>query len=234
MPEETTKERRAVLDPVERISELLFGLIMVLTFTGSLSAATAGREEIRTMLFGAIGCNLAWGIVDAFMYLINNITERGQGILKLRAVRAAKNPEAAQRIIVEALPKPVASVLQQNEIESLRQRLSQLPEPPARPRLGKQDFLGAMGVFLIVFLSTFPVVIPFIFMHNAQRALRTSNAIAIVMLFLMRLLAGTLCRTSAMAHGLCDGCCRQCAGSSHHSTGGMKDGEIGSFLSNLH
>ena len=184
MPEEITKERRAVLDPVERISELLFGLIMVLTFTGSLSAATAGREEIRTMLFGAIGCNLAWGIVDAFMYLINNITERGQGILKLHAVRAAKNPEAAQRIIVEALPKPVASVLQQNEIESLRQRLSQLPEPSARPRLGTQDFLGAVGVFLIVFLSTFPVVIPFIFMHNALRALRISNAIALVMLFL--------------------------------------------------
>jgi hypothetical protein len=184
MPEQITKERRAVLDPVERISELLFGLIMVLTFTGSLSATTAAREEIRTMLFGAIGCNLAWGIVDAFMYLINNITERGQNILKLRAVRAAKNPEAAQRIIVDALPKPVASVLQQNEIESLRQRLCQLPEPPARPRLGKQDFLGAMGVFLIVFLSTFPVVIPFIFMHNAQRALRISNTIALVMLFL--------------------------------------------------
>ena len=77
----------------------LFGLIMVLTFTGSLSAATAGREETRTMLFGAIGCNLAWGIVDAFMYLINTLTERGQGILKLRQVRAAKSPEAARRMI---------------------------------------------------------------------------------------------------------------------------------------
>ncbi len=184
MPEETSRQRKSLLDPVERISELLFGLIMVLTFTGSLSAATAGREETRTMLFGAIGCNLAWGIVDAFMYLINTLTERGQGILKLRAVRAAKNPEAAQRIITEALPGPVTSVLQGGEIESLRQRLSRLPEPPARPRLDKQDFLGAAGVFLIVFLSTFPVVIPFIFMHNALRALRISNAIAIVMLFL--------------------------------------------------
>ena len=35
-----------------------------------------------------------------------------------------------------------------------------------------------------MFLSTFPVVIPFIFMHNAGPALRVSNAIAIVMLFL--------------------------------------------------
>jgi len=184
MPEELSQQRKSLLDPVERISELLFGLIMVLTFTGSLSAATAGREETRTMLFGAIGCNLAWGIVDAFMYLINTLTERGQGILKLREVRAAKNPEAAQRIIAEALPGPVASVLQEGEIESLRHRLSRLPEPPARPRLHKQDFLGAAGVFLIVFLSTFPVVIPFIFMHTPLRALRISNAIAIVMLFL--------------------------------------------------
>ena len=54
---------RRVLTPNERISEVLFGLIMVLTFTGSLSVAEAGREDIRTMLIGALGCNLAWGLI---------------------------------------------------------------------------------------------------------------------------------------------------------------------------
>jgi VIT1/CCC1 family predicted Fe2+/Mn2+ transporter len=43
--------------------------------------------------------------------------------------------------------------------------------------------IGAFGVFLLVFLSTFPVVIPFIFIHEAALALRISNAIAIVSLF---------------------------------------------------
>ena len=38
---------------------------MVLTFTGSLSVAEAGRDDVRTMLIGALGCNLAWGIIDA-------------------------------------------------------------------------------------------------------------------------------------------------------------------------
>ena len=42
----------------------------------------------------------------------------------------------------------------------------------------------AGALFLLVFLATFPVVIPFLFMHNAQPALRVSNAIAIVLLFL--------------------------------------------------
>jgi hypothetical protein len=39
-----------VLEPIDRTSEVLFGLIMVLTFTGSLSVAQARR---RAMLIGA-------------------------------------------------------------------------------------------------------------------------------------------------------------------------------------
>ena len=64
MPESSSRFFRGVLDPIERISEILFGLIMALTFTGTLSAASAGRAEVREMLLGAIGCNLAWGLVD--------------------------------------------------------------------------------------------------------------------------------------------------------------------------
>jgi VIT1/CCC1 family predicted Fe2+/Mn2+ transporter len=63
--------------------------------------------------------------------------------------------------------------------------LKQLPEPPERARLHMSDWLGAIGVFLLVFFSTFPVVIPFIFMRNVGPALRVSNVVAIVMLFLM-------------------------------------------------
>jgi VIT1/CCC1 family predicted Fe2+/Mn2+ transporter len=69
-------------------------------------------------------------------------------------------------------------------MESLYRRLKQLPEPPDHVRLRKDDWLGAVGVFLLVFLCTFPVVIPFIFMSHAGPALRVSNAIAIGMLFL--------------------------------------------------
>ena len=68
-------ERRArVLDPVERVSEIVFGVIMAMTFTGSIHAASDGREEIRTLLFGALGCNVAWGLVDAVMYVLSDLT----------------------------------------------------------------------------------------------------------------------------------------------------------------
>ena len=79
--------RRRVLNPEERFWEIVCGLIMVLTFTGSLSIAEAGREDIRTMLIGALGCNLAWGIIDAVLYLMGCLAEKGQGLKTFRAVR---------------------------------------------------------------------------------------------------------------------------------------------------
>ena len=175
--------RRRVLDPTERFSEILFGLIMVLTFTGSLSATSSGRNEVRTMLIGALGCNLAWGIIDAIFYLMNTLGQRGHGLLALRRVRAAADRSAAHALIADALPPVVASALQPEDLEVLRQRLATLPEPPARVPFHGDDLRGAFGVFLLVFLSTFPVAIPFLVMSNAMQALRVSNAIAIVLLF---------------------------------------------------
>ena len=176
---------RRVLEPSERIAEVLFGLIMVLTFTGSLSVAEADRAEVRTMLIGALGCNVAWGIIDAVLYLMGILSAKGTGLLTLRAVRNATDPSHARRLIADALPSVVASVLEPAELETMRQRLQRLPEPPARARLHTDDWLGALGVFLLVFASTFPVATPFIFMHEAGPALRVSNAIAIVLLFIL-------------------------------------------------
>jgi hypothetical protein len=184
MPDESIKSSKRALDPIDRFTEVLFGLIMVLTFTGSLSVAEAGRESIRTMLIGALGCNLAWGLIDGAFYLMGCVAEKRRGLLTLRAVRNAADPKNAQQLIAAALPPVVARLLQSAELETLRRRLKDLPELPEYARLQKDDWRGAAGVFLIVFLSTFPVVIPFALMKDVTTAMRVSNAIAILMLFL--------------------------------------------------
>ena len=174
---------RRVLDPVERSSEIFFGLIMVLSFTCSISAATGGREEIRTILFGAIGCNLAWGLVDAVMYVLQSLLERGRGMRILKSVRGCPDAAAARGLIADALPPALASLLDASDYERLRGRLDRLPEPPASVRLQAADLAGALGVFLLVFLSTFPVILPFLFIQDPGVALRASNGVAIAMLF---------------------------------------------------
>jgi len=177
------KTSKRPLDRVERLSEILFGLIMVLTFTCSISVTEAGLEEVNTMLIAAIGCNIAWGIIDAFMHLLACFVERGRSIFALRTVRRATAPETAHRVLAEAIPPLLASVLSRAAFEDMRTKLKTLPEPPAHPRLTKQDWVGSIAVFLAVFLSTFPVVIPFLLVRDAGLALRISNGVAVVMLF---------------------------------------------------
>src|SRR5687768_9376760 len=107
--------RTAVLSPVDRISEVLFGLIMVLTFTGAISVGSDGREEIRSLLWAALGCNVAWGLVDAIMYLMNVLFERGYSrnvLLKYR--KTVPGPEASAAL-KEELPPVIGSLLDEEQ-----------------------------------------------------------------------------------------------------------------------
>jgi hypothetical protein len=202
MPNDIIRSSKRVLDPMDRVSEVLFGLIMVLTFTGSLSVATAGHTEVREMLVGALGCNLAWGVIDALLYLMSCLAEKGRGIAALHAVRAATDPREAQRVIAASLPPVVASILETEQLEAIRERLARLPEPPGRPSFQREDLLAGVGVFLLVVASTLPVAIPFLLVSDPLPALRISNAIAVAMLFLCGYTAGRLTRYHPWGTGL--------------------------------
>ena len=178
----SAKSSGRILEPMDRISEILFGLIMALTFTLTLGVVTADRIQVRTMLLAALGCNLAWGIIDASVFLMARFNQRGRNAVQLRAVRTAADIADAHRIIENALPPVLGAALPPDQLELMRQSLLQLPEPE-RPRLTKRDGLGAIGICLLSFLSTFPIVIPFILIGDTRLALRLSNAVAIGMLF---------------------------------------------------
>jgi hypothetical protein len=177
-------DRGRVLDPIDRTSEILFGLFMVLTFTGTLSVASAGREDVKLMLVAAIGCNTAWGFVDGVMYVLRSLVVRARESALRSAVRVAPRPEDAHRLIAGAIG-PLGSSLGTTELERVRQSIVDEPALPARRvRPTARELQGALGVFLLVFASTFPVVLPFILFADLRTAMRVSGAIAIAMLFL--------------------------------------------------
>jgi VIT1/CCC1 family predicted Fe2+/Mn2+ transporter len=185
MTDDLSTDRSArVLDPIDRISEVLFGLFMVLTFTGTLSVLDSGRDEVRSMLVAAIGCNIAWGFVDGVMYVLRNLVSRGRKARLVRAVRTASRPEQAHRMIGGEIGA-LASALGAAELERLRQWIVAQPEQNLPVvRVTGPDVRGAVAVFLLVFLSTFPVVLPFVFIADPGMAKRVSAAVAIAMLFL--------------------------------------------------
>ncbi len=178
-----TQGRARVLDPIDRISEVLFGLFMVLTFTGTLSVLDSGRDEVRSMLVAAIGCNIAWGFVDGVMYVLRNWVARARKARLLRAVHVAQ-PDQAHRLIGDEIGG-LSAALSATDLERVRQWIVAQPVTHAKAaRVTRLDLRGAVAVFLLVFLSTFPVVLPFVFITDPGLAKRVSAAVAITMLFL--------------------------------------------------
>jgi VIT1/CCC1 family predicted Fe2+/Mn2+ transporter len=177
---EATFIGRGLLDPINRVSEVMFGLLMAVSIVGALSIATAERQEVRTALIAALGCNLAWGLVDAVMYLVRTLTERTRNLTLARQVTAAA-PDQGYRAIVATLPDHVAAIVGDAELEGMRQRLLALQ--PSRGGLRGEDYLAALGIFLLVVLATFPIVIPFLVIDDAARAMQLSRLITVAMLF---------------------------------------------------
>jgi VIT1/CCC1 family predicted Fe2+/Mn2+ transporter len=161
---------------------VLFGLYMVLTFTGTLSVTNAGEKDVQSMFIAAIGCNTAWGFVDAMMYVLRNMVTRGRRARLVRQVQADPSPQTTHRLITEELG-PLAAGVDADGIESLRRWLQAQPTPPWQMRPTRDDLLGALAVFLLVLGSTFPVVLPFLFMSDLRMAMRVSGAIAIAIVF---------------------------------------------------
>ena len=173
----------AVLNPVDRISEVLFGLIMVLTFTGAISASTDGREDVRELLWAALGCNVAWGLVDAIMYLMNIAVERGHSITVVDKIQEAKSPDEATAILKDEIQPVIAGLLTPTELNELSNRLKRLPKPSKAHVITGVDLWAGVQIFLLVFLCTFPVAIPFGIIDDLSIAMRASNGVALILLF---------------------------------------------------
>jgi hypothetical protein len=125
MPANLTNETKRVLEPVERISEFLFGLIMVLTLTCAFDVRAANHGGVRTMLMEALGCNVAWGMIDAFFYLLNCLGQRAHNVALLTQLREPSDPTEARRIIAVALP-PLVATLQAARIRVFTRQINSI------------------------------------------------------------------------------------------------------------
>ncbi|AYN29899.1 MULTISPECIES: VIT1/CCC1 transporter family protein [Buttiauxella] len=180
------QSRFSPLDPISRHSEILFGLLMVLTFTGCFNAFEAGKAEVKDLLIAGIGCNIAWGIIDAIVYLITTLAERGRLVrLEKKLRQLPEGDSAALEAMRDALPPFLAENCSDAELKSWQTRFKESHSVTMGRMLTWNDLRNCLGVFLLVFLSTFPVLLPFMFLDDTVLALRLSHAIALLMLVLL-------------------------------------------------
>lgn len=176
------------LDPGSWLGELLFGLIMTLTFTlgAGLVIEEEGREGVRSMLIAILGCNLAWGIIDGVLYMLGRVFERGRLRRVAATARAAGDDATARGLIAGELDEVLEPVTSESDrhrlygamLENLRTR------DPVPNRITSEDVRGGVAAGWLVFACSFPAILPFLFLGDLYVALRLSNAILIALLFL--------------------------------------------------
>ena len=171
------------------------------------------------MLIGALGCNLAWGIIDAIMYLMACLADRALSVRLVARVRSASTAQEAQSAIAASLPSVVASILAPADLVRIHAELSRMPEQMQATGLRREDWVGALAVFLLVVISTIPVVVPFFFLQDAYIALRISNAVAVAMMFVVGYAFGRVAGLPPLGHGRFDGCPWLCVGCLGHCLG---------------
>ena len=175
------------LDPASRLGEILFGLIMVLTVTLTAGFAVAeGKRGVHQLLVAAVGSNVAWGIIDAAMYLMNSMVVRKGKMRLVEAVQRAPDPEMALVLIQDRVEPELQELLGPEKAEAFsRSVLRHIVGAQIAKRriLTKEDFYGAIASFWLVFVSCLPATIPFLIFHEPQVALRVSNFLLIAGLF---------------------------------------------------
>src|SRR5262245_10963536 len=174
------------LDPASRLGEILFGFIMVLTVTLTAGFGVAdGRRGVRQLLLAAIGSNVAWGIIDAVMYIMNSMVVRRGKIRLVQAVQRAPDQERALVLIKNRVEPELQELIGPEKAAAFSK--SVLPHivgaQITETILTKEDFYGALASFWLVFVSCLPASIPFLIFHEPQVALRVSNFLLIVGLF---------------------------------------------------
>lgn len=183
------------LDAGTRMGEILFGLIMTLTFTlgAGLMLEQEGREGARSLLLATIGCNVAWGLINGVFYVLGRVFERGRRSRIAAEVRAAATPADAERRVADELDGPLAALVDEPErralYASIALRLAGDVVPPGA-RVTRADLLGGFWAGWLVFVCSFPAAIPFFFIDEARVALRVSNLLLIVLLAIVGYKAG--------------------------------------------
>ena len=172
-----------VLDPVDRVCELCFGLFMALTFVGAVSAATATATTPaadahigRTVLHGArlqprLGTGGCGDVPGAHAHRPR--PPRAACRLHPREHGPCTGRRPAARRALERRRKGWSATPRLEGIRALRIAAA------AHAARGSQglilrDYLAAASVFALVVLGTFPVALPFILIQETKPALIVS------------------------------------------------------------
>lgn len=204
------------LDPIDRLVEGMYSVLIVLTFTLTVSVVEANNVlsqmftsmALNRLFIASFGCAVAWGILDGIMYIVTAALGRGQRFRLITAIKAASSEQEGLELITDELDDALPSVTAGDErtvfYRSMYGRVKEMSSMESgRSGITREDFAGGLGIALIAFLAALPVVLPLLLVDfSPTLAVRASNVVAFAMLFWMGFRWGRYTGVSSWKTGL--------------------------------
>jgi VIT1/CCC1 family predicted Fe2+/Mn2+ transporter len=175
------------LDPGDSLAEVLFGLIMALTITaGARLFAEGAQFDAHQLVVAAVGCNVAWGVIDAVLFVLGGLFHRNRRAHFYRTLRSVrKEADALAALEAEFALEDEPLTARPDDRARLYESMLILSTHanPVRARLHRRDFVAAFVVFVLVSATALPGVIPLLVIANSNLALHVSNWLLILLLF---------------------------------------------------
>lgn len=182
------------LDPVDRLAEVIYGVLIVMTFTMAFRGIDAyylqeshdvATQMVSRLFLAAFGCTIAWGLIDGVMYILTSLFERAERQRVVRAAHEAQSEDDAVTVLADELDDSLLEALTQEERDKLYRALFRRfhTKPLRENSIRRDDIYGAIAVFLLAVFATLPVALPFLISRDPFVAIRLSNIIAISILF---------------------------------------------------
>ncbi len=175
------------LTPPERLSEMMFGVFILVSITGSVELALEEDVTARAVITAGLGAAIAWGVVDTVVHLLNRHMEVSRKAELQTFLRYTKSRGRALETIENSLEGTAIGLLDSRTRERLLEYLwkAQQQRPGPEPRMRATDYLGALGAGLLVPAVAALMLLPLVLVNEVERAIRISHGVGILLLFLI-------------------------------------------------
>jgi len=176
------------LDPSDSLLEVLFGLVMAFTMpAGARLLFNAQEFSAVELAIGLLGCNVAWGIIDAAFYLLGSLFDRNRRALFVRKLQAVADEREALALVEDEFDLSEGPPLSaKGKADLYRTLLNTLRRAGTdRARLRSEDFVAAGLIVVLVSVTALPGLAALAMVSDGLAALRIANFVQLGLLFLV-------------------------------------------------
>ena len=182
------------IDPIDRLTESLFSILILLTFTmtawiiglSGTGEHTLDSRNIVDLAIAALVTITAYGVIDGVIYVLLTMFGRGESHRLLQSVQAADSQQEAVDVIADNLDYILEPITGEQERQQLYHHiLVQLRNSqPREIGLKREDITAGLAHVLVAVLVITPSLLPLVFMRqDPERAILVSNFLSLFLLF---------------------------------------------------